>query len=63
MFAVQEDTALQRMVLHVSKHLLGEEVKEAWSVTLYKVSAVGVSAFSEEWSTAINGGLLSLMVN
>lgn len=56
MFAVQEETALQRMVLHVSKHLVEEEVKEAWSFTLYKVSAAGVSAFIEGWSTAINGG-------
>lgn len=28
MFAVQEATALQRMVLHVAKQLVGEEVKE-----------------------------------
>lgn len=55
-FAVQVDTALWRMVLHVSMDLVGGEVKEAWSFTLDKVSAVGVSAFSEEWSTVINGG-------
>lgn len=56
MFAVQEATALQRMVLHGTKQLVGKEVKESWSFTLFKVSAVGVSAFSEESSTVINGG-------
>lgn len=35
---------------------MGEEVKEAWSFTLYKMSAAGVSARSEEWSAVISGG-------
>lgn len=34
----------------------GGRSERSWSFTLFKVSAVGVSAFSEEWSPVISGG-------
>lgn len=52
----QEDSDPQRMVLHVSKHLVGQEVKEAWSFTLFKVSAVGSLVH------LVRSGLLSSVV-
>lgn len=47
--AVQKTAVLQREVFHGAKQLVREEVKEPCSFTVVKVSAVGVSAFSEGW--------------
>lgn len=46
--AVQKTAVFQREVFHVAKQLV-REVKEPCSFTVVKVSAVGVSAFSEGW--------------
>lgn len=47
--AVQKTAVPLRVVFHEVKQLVGEEVKEPLKFTVVKVSAVGVSAFSEGW--------------
>lgn len=38
---VHKTTVLWRVVFHVAKELVGEEVKEPWSFTVVKVSTEG----------------------
>lgn len=53
--ALQNTAALQRVVFHVAKQLVGKELKEPWSFTVAKVSAVGFCVFSEDGSIEVNG--------